>query len=362
MNKKKWKKSMIAIGMLAVTVGINSCSNNGTKESGDQKVKTLIGAGSSFDYPLFSKMFYEYHKKTGLQINYQSVGSGAGISQITHKTVDFGATDAPLNTAQEKKAKGTVLHIPITAGAVVLSYNLPTLKQPLKMNPSVIAAIFLGKITTWNDTKIAEINPGAALPNKKIVVAHRSDGSGTTSIFTTYLSKISKEWKEKVGKGTSMNWPVGLGGKGNEGVSGLIKQTPGAIGYIELAYAIQNKMPYATVQNKAGNFIKPSIKSVTAAANIDIPADAKISLTNTEALDGYPLSSFSWLIIYQEQHFGKNTKAKAKKLAHLIYWMVHEGQQYSSALDYAPLSQAAVQRATELLKKTTYNGKPILEK
>lgn len=360
MKRKNLKKtSLIALGLI-VTIGLTSCSQNGNLGSGNQKVITLIGAGSSFDYPLFSKMFYEYHKNTGVQINYQSVGSGAGISQLTHKTVDFGATDAPMNVEQEKEAKGNVLHIPITAGAVVLSYNLPNLKESLKMTPLVIAEIFLGKITNWNDVKIATINPDVKLPNQKIVVVHRSDGSGTTSIFTTYLSKVNTEWRDKVGAGTAVNWPVGLGGKGNEGVAGLEKQTPGAIGYIELAYAIQNKRPYAIVQNKSGNFIKPSIETVTAAANVAIPTDAKISLTDTEADDGYPISSFSWVIIYQEQNYGKNTEAKAKQLLTLINWMVHEGQQYSATIDYAPLSENAVQRAVELLKKVTFNGKPIL--
>ncbi len=351
--------AMIALGLL-VSISLTSCSQNGNSDSTNQKVKTLIGAGSSFDNPLFSKMFYEYNKNTGLQINYQSVGSGAGISQLTHKTVDFGATDAPMNDAQEKEAKGNVLHIPITAGAVVLSYNLPTVKKTLNMTPEVIAEIFLGKITNWNDAKIEAINPGVNLPNQKIVVVHRSDGSGTTSIFTTYLSKVNAEWRDKVGAGTSVNWPVGLGGKGNEGVAGIEKQTPGAIGYIELAYAIQNNRPYVTVQNKSGNYIKPSIESVTAAANIVIPEDAKISLTDTEAADGYPISSFSWVIIYQEQSYGKNTEAKAKELVTLINWMIHEGQQYSAALDYAPLSEAAVKRAVEILKKATFNGKAIL--
>lgn len=360
MNRKNWNLSMITLGFLVATISMSSCGQQNNNKAGNEKVKTLIGAGSSFDNPLFSKMFYEYHNTTGLQINYQSVGSGAGISQLTHKTVDFGATDAPMNSEQEKEAGGTVLHIPITAGAVVLSYNLPEVKESLKMNPLIIADIFLGKISNWNDAQIAAINPGIQLPNLKIVVAHRSDGSGTTSIFTTYLSKVNEEWNGKVGKGTSINWPVGLGGKGNEGVSGLIKQTPGAIGYIELAYAIQNKMPYADVQNKAGNYIKPSIESVTTAANIEIPADAKISLTNTDAPEGYPISSFSWVIIYKEQSYNNNSAAKAKELLTLINWMINEGQQYSTAIDYAPLSDAAVKRATEILKSATYNGKGIL--
>jgi len=362
MNNKKLKASLLSIALLGVGIGITSCGSGDNASTNENKpAKTLIGAGSSFDNPLFSKMFFEYHKNTNLQINYQSVGSGAGISQLTHKTIDFGASDAPMNEEQEKAAGAAILHIPITAGAVVLSYNLPEIKETLKFNPTIIAEIFLGKITKWNDPKITEINPGVALPNKSIVVAHRSDGSGTTSIFTTYVSKVNAEWNEKVGKGTSVNWPIGLGGKGNEGVSGLIKQTPGAIGYVELAYAIQNQMPYAQLQNKSGNFITPSIESVTAAANMEIPADSKISLTDTDAPDGYPIASFSWILIYKDQNYNKNSEAKAKQLLELINWMVHEGQQYSAALDYAPLSEAAVTRATEILKSATYNGKAILK-
>lgn len=359
MNHKT--SNFLATLLLALSTGL-AASCGSSDSSGDNKpVKTLIGAGSSFDNPLFSKMFAEYYKHTSLQVNYQSVGSGAGISQLTHKTIDFGATDAPMNESQERDAGAEVLHIPITAGAVVLSYNLPEVKESLKFNPDIIAGIFLGKIKKWNDPQITAINPGQALPDRDIVVAHRSDGSGTTSIFTGYIATVNAEWKERVGQGTSVNWPTGLGGKGNEGVSGLVKQTPGAIGYIELAYAVQNHMPYAQLQNKSGNFITPSIESVTAAANIDIPADSKVALTDTDAPDGYPISSFSWIIIYKEQHYNKNSQAKAKQLLELINWMVREGQQYSAALDYAPLSEAATERAREILKSATYNGETILK-
>ncbi|GGB00407.1 phosphate-binding protein [Puia dinghuensis] len=326
-----------------------------------QDDKQILGAGSSFDYPLFTKMFAAYKTNTGVEINYQSVGSGAGISQLTSKTVDFGATDAPMNGKQDSAlTSGPAIHIPVTAGAVVLSYNLPDVKTQLQFSPAVLADIFLGNITTWNDAKIAAINKGVALPSMPILIAHRSDGSGTTNIFTTYLSKVSDQWMSKVGKGSAVNWPVGLGGKGNEGVAGLIKQTPGSIGYIELAYAIQNSMPYAKMQNKAGKFINPSIASVTAAADVAIPADSKVSLTNTDAAAGYPISGFSWVVLYKEQNYNSRSKDRATYLVKLLSWMIHDGQKFSTDLNYAPLSPAAVKVGDALLKSVTYNGKPVL--
>src|SRR5260221_4481477 len=268
-------KTAFAAGALfaILSVSLVSCGGGDGAAKGTDSTASagsddaLIGAGSSFDYPLFSKQFSEYNKLTGLKVNYQSVGSGAGISQLTNKTVDFGASDAPMNGKQDSALTAPAIHVPVTAGAVVLSYDLPEVKDTLMLSPAVLADIFLGKITKWNDTRIAAINKGVKLPATSIVIAHRSDGSGTSNIFTTYLSKVSEEWSTKVGKGSSVNWPVDLGGKGNEGVAGLIKQTPAAVGYIELAYAIQNNMPYAKMQNKAGNFITPSLASVTAAAN-----------------------------------------------------------------------------------------------
>jgi phosphate transport system substrate-binding protein len=351
-----------------VSVSLVSCGGDGGSASGKDSASSagssdnmITGAGSSFDNPLFSKQFSEYDKANNQKINYQSVGSGAGISQLTAKTVEFGASDAPMNGKQDSALTGPVVHIPITAGAVVLSYNLPEVKDTLMLTPAVLADIFLGKITKWNDPKIAASNKNAKLPATTITIAHRSDGSGTSNIFTTYLSKVSEEWSTKVGKGSSVNWPVGLGGKGNEGVAGLVKQTPGAIGYIELAYAVQNNMAYAKVQNKANNFITPSIASVTAAANIQIPADTKVSLTNTDAADGYPIASFSWVIIYKEQKYGDRTLDRATHLVKLLQWMIHEGQQYSSALTYAPLSPAAVSAGDAVLKTVTFDGKPILQ-
>ena len=362
-------RSGLRLAILAATVSVAlvSCGGGGSTSAADSTAASgssdnmLTGAGSSFDNPLFSKQFSEYDKANNQKINYQSVGSGAGISQLTAKTVEFGASDAPMNGKQDSALTSPVVHIPVTEGAVVLSYNLPEVKDTLKLTPTVVADIFLGKITKWNDPKIAAENKGIKLPATTVTIAHRSDGSGTSNIFTTYLSKVSEEWSTKVGKGSSVNWPAGLGGKGNEGVAGLVKQTPGAIGYIELAYAVQNNMAYAKVQNKAGNFITPSIASVTAAANIQIPADAKVSLTNTDAADGYPISSFSWVIIYKEQKYGDRTLDRATRLVKLLAWMIHDGQQYASALTYAPLSPAAVSAGDAVLKSVTYDGKPVLQ-
>jgi phosphate transport system substrate-binding protein len=246
------------------------------------------------------------------------------------------------------------------SGAVVVSYNLADLKDTIKMSPAVLVDIFLGKITKWNDPKIAAINKGVKLPSTDIVVAHRSDGSGTTNIFTDYLSKVSDEWKTKVGKGTSVNWPAGLGGKGNEGVAGLIKQTPGAIGYIELAYAMQNNMSFAKMQNKSGNFITPNLASTTASGNVQLPPDAKIYLGNTDAPDGYPITGFTWALIYQEQSYNNRSQDRAQNVLKLMWWLIHDGQQYCEPLHYAPLSPAAVTLAEKILKSATYNGKPIL--
>jgi len=359
-------KGLLTAAVVFASFSLVSCGGGGNPSGTDSTAsggsdEALIGAGSSFDNPLFSKQFSQYSQTNGLKVNYQSVGSGAGISQLTAKTVDFGASDAPMNGKQDSGLTAPAIHIPVTEGAVVLSYNLSEVKDTLKLSPDVLAGIFLGKITKWNDPKIAAINKGVKLPATAILIAHRSDGSGTTNIFTTYLSKVSPDWSTIVGKGSAVNWPAGLGSKGNEGVAGLIKQTPGAIGYIELAYAIQNSMPYAKMQNKAGNFITPSIASVTAAANIQIPPDSKVSLTNTDAADGYPISSFSWVIIYKEQKYNDRSLDRATKLLKLLSWMIHDGQQYSAALNYAPLSPAAVSAGDAILKSATYDGKPILQ-
>lgn len=338
----------------------DSTANNASAASTTSDDNTLLGAGSTFVNPLFSKLFLEYGKLNNIKVNYQSIGSGGGIQQLTNKTIDFGDSDAPLNDEQAQKIGVDVLHIPMCAGAVVISYNVPDVKGALKLTPIVLANIFLGKITKWNDAQIAEVNPGVKLPATNIFVAHRSDGSGTTNIFTTYLAKVSPDWAKSPGKGSSINWPAGIGGKGNEGVAGLIKQTPGAIGYIELAYAVQNKMTFADIQNKSGNYITPTVASTSAAGNIDIPADGKVSLSNTDAKDGYPIAGLTWALIYKEQNYNNRSKDRATKVVKLLWWNIHDGQKYCKDLDYAPLSPAAVAVGEKLLKSATYGGQSLL--
>jgi phosphate transport system substrate-binding protein len=346
---KKLTLSALLVALSAVTLSVKA-----------QDDKTLLGAGSTFVYPLFSKMFSEYNKTTGVQVNYQSIGSGGGILQLTNKTVDFGASDGPLNDEQTTKIGVPALHIPMASGAVVITYNLPGDNNNISLTPDVIADIFLGKITKWDDARITSLNKGVTIPAFPIVVAHRSDGSGTTNIFTNYLSKVSADWKAKVGSGGAVNWPTGLGGKGNEGVAGLVKQTPGSIGYVELIYALQNKMDYAKVKNKSGKFIVPSLESVSAASKIALPDDAKVFLTDTDAPAGYPISGFTWVLIYKEQSYGGRSAARAKALLDLLWWNIHGGQQFTSPLNYAPLSKDALKVAEKILKSATYNGKAIL--
>jgi len=348
--------------------GSNNNKSDDTKEKSPNNSalatsndKTLLGAGSTFINPLFSKMFADYNAKTGIQVNYQSIGSGGGILQLTNKTVDFGASDAPLNDEQTTKMGAAALHIPMASGAVVLTYNLPGANASIKLTPDVIADMFLGKISKWDDKRITTLNAGVKIPSLPILIVHRSDGSGTTNIFTNYLSKVSPEWASKVGSSTAVNWPTGIGGKGSEGVSGSVKQTPGAVGYVELIYALQNKMLYAQVKNVKGNFIAPSLSSVSAASNIKLPDDAKVFFTNTEAPAGYPISGFTWVIIYKEQKYNGRSQQKAQNLLKLIWWNIHDGQEYATPLSYAPLSQAAVKVGEDILRSATYNGKQILQ-
>ncbi|MBV8388448.1 MAG: phosphate ABC transporter substrate-binding protein PstS [Mucilaginibacter sp.] len=318
---------------------------------------TLLGAGSSFVNPLFTKIFSKY---TASKVNYQSIGSGGGILQLTNKTVDFGDSDAPLNEEQTKKMSAPVLHIPMTSGAVVVTYNVPGVKGGLNLNGKDLADIFLGKITKWNSAEIAASNKGVALPDLPIVVVHRSDGSGTSFIFTDYLTKVNADWAKKVGKASAVNWPAGLGGKGSEGVAGLVKQTPGGITYVELAYAKQNGMTYANVQNKSGKYIAPTIEATTLASNVEIPEDSKVSITNTDNAKGYPIASFTWALIYKEQNYNGRSKARATELLKLLWYNIHQGQAECAPLNYAPLSKSAVKVAEKILKSATYDGKPIL--
>jgi len=347
------KKLLSTILITIVTI----CLFGSITLAGDME---LLGAGATFPFPLYSKMFDTYNKNTGVKVNYQSIGSGAGITQFTNKTVDFGASDAFMSEEEMKKAGAEVLHIPIALGSDVLTYNLPG-NPELKFSPETIADIFLGKITQWNDPKIAADNAGVSLPDIGIAVVHRSDGSGTTYIFSDYLSKVSEEWKKSPGAGKSLNWPVGLGGKGNSGVAGLIKQLPGSFGYVELIYALQNKMPVAQVKNKSGVFVEPTIKSTSAAANIVLPADTRASITDTSAKDGYPISGFTWILIYKEQKYGNRTKEKAESLLKIVWWMTHEGQSLAEPLQYAPLPKDAVAKADVILKSAVYSGTKILK-
>lgn len=321
----------------------------------------ITGAGATFPYPLYSKMFDEYYKIYGVKVNYQSIGSGGGIRQLKSKTVDFGASDAFLSDEQLKEFDDEILHIPICLGAVVITYNLPL--KDIKFTPDIIADIYLGKIKEWNDKRIKEINKELNLPDLDITVVRRSDGSGTTFVFTDYLSKVSNEWKEKVGCGTSVNWPVGVGGKGNEGVSGLVKQIPGAIGYVELTYALQNNLPVGIIKNKIGNFVKPTVKSITEASNVKLPEDMRISITDTDSKNGYPISSFTYILVYKNlfKSNEKMTYEKAKTLADLLWWMTHQGQKYTEPLNYAPLGKEAVEKAENLLKKLHFDGKILLK-
>ena len=303
---------------------------------------TINGAGATFPYPLYSKWFDEYAKvDPSVRFNYQSIGSGGGQKQILAQTVDFGASDGPMSDDNLAKAPGKILHIPTVAGADVVAYNLPG-NPALKLDADTVAGIFLGTIKKWNDPKIAATNPGTKLPDQDIVVVHRSDGSGTTYIWTDYLSKISAEWKSKVGMNTSVSWPTGIGGKGNEGVAGQIKQTPGALGYVELIYAIQNKMAYAEVKNAAGKFIKPSLESITAAmATAQIPDDFRFSITNAPGENAYPICGATWLLVYQQQ----KDPTKGKKLVEFLKWAQKDGEKMAKDLDYAPLPEDLQQRA-----------------
>src|SRR5689334_20778074 len=298
---------------------------------------------------MYSKWFSKYHDAhPDIQFNYQSIGSGGGIRQVLAGTVDFGASDGPMTDEQLSQAKTKILHIPTVLGAVVPAYNIPGVKEELKFTPEALAGIFLGKITTWNDPAIAKANPGVSLPAQSIIVVHRSDGSGTSYIFTDYLSKVSSEWQNGPGKGTSVKWPVGLGGKGNEGVAGMIRQMQGGIGYIELIYAVQNKIDYGSVKNAGGAFVKASLESVTAAAASvkSMPADFRVSITNAPGKDAYPISSFTWLLIPTQS---KDNKGKI--LSDFLNWMVDEGQKMTSELTYAPLPQSVAEKVKAAIKE-----------
>jgi phosphate transport system substrate-binding protein len=313
------------------------CVNISVLAMGAQAQLTINGAGATFPYPIYSKWFDAYTKvDPSVRFNYQSIGSGGGQKQIAAQTVDFGASDGPMSDDNLAKAPGKILHIPTVAGADVLAYNLPG-TPALKIDADAIAGIFLGQIKKWNDPKLTALNPGVNLPDMDLVVVHRSDGSGTTYIWTDYLSKISPEWKQKVGTNTSVNWPTGIGGKGNEGVAGQIKQTQGAVGYVELIYAVQNKMPYAEVKNASGEFVKPTLQAIMAAmSTAQIPDDFRFSITNASGKDAYPICGATWLLVYAQQ----KDPAKGKKMVEFLKWALTQGESMAQQLEYAPLPEA----------------------
>jgi len=336
------------IPVAALLLAVLACGGERPQTSADSQRAAsggsvdLTGAGATFPYPLYSKWFSDYAAKTGVRINYQSIGSGGGIRQLSEQTVDFGATDGPMTDDELKRAKGgRVLHIPTVLGADAVTYNLPGVGSGLKLTPDVVADIFLGKITKWNDPRIGALNPGVRVPATDLLVVHRSDGSGTTYVFTDYLTTISPAWKAGPGRGKEVRWPVGLGGKGNEGVAGQIKQTPGSVGYVELAYAKQNGLSMAAVRNAAGEFIMPSVAAMAAAAagaaqNLPANTDYRISIVNAPGTGVYPISSFTWILVYERQ----NDPVKARKLVDFLNWALTEGERQAAALDYAPIPES----------------------
>jgi len=328
-------------------------------EGSRPKVITLNGAGATFPYPLYSKWIAEYNRiYPHIRINYQSIGSGGGIQQITKGTVDFGATDAPMKAEEAQKASGKLLHVPTTLGAVVVTYNLEGVSGPLNLTPETLSGIFLGEIRKWDDAGIARSNPGVKLPNKDIAVVFRTDGSGTTAVFTEYLATISDDFKQKVGVGKSVKWPVGLGAKGNEGVTGQIKTSPNSIGYVEFAYATQNKLPTAAIRNKAQQFVLPSSRGATAAAEgVPMPETLHVSLANAEGEAAYPLAAYTYLLVYQDA----KEPEKGAALAKFIWWAIHDGQKLASALDYAPLPAAVITQVEAALKTLRAGQKPLLD-
>lgn len=350
---------------IALLVGLTGCREDEQKSQGgseqavsEKEPVTLNGAGATFPYPLYSKWISEYHRQhPDVRINYQSIGSGGGIRQIVARTVDFGASDAPMKPEEAKKASGKLLHIPTTLGAVAVTYNLDSVKQPLKLDAAVLSDIYLGTIEKWSDPRLAGLNEGVTLPDEDIAVVYRSDGSGTTAVYTDYLAKVSKAFATEVGSGKSVRWPTGLGAKGNEGVTGQIKTTPGAIGYVELAYAIQNELPTAAIENQAGAFVRPTIDAITAAAaGIDLPDSLYVSITNSPAKGAYPIAAFSYMLVYED---AKNAR-KGKALAEFLRWALHDGQKYAKPLHYAPLPAGVVGKVDEKLQSLHAGGKKLL--
>jgi phosphate transport system substrate-binding protein len=345
------RRSFLSIAVAAALCG----------PGGPALAQALTGAGATFPFPIYSKWFDTYQQETGVRVNYQSIGSGGGIRQVLEGTVDFGATDGPMSDEEMARAPGEILHIPMVLGAVVVVYNVPGLPSGLKLDGPTLAGIFLGEITEWDDSRIASQNPGANLPNEPILVVHRSDGSGTTYVFSDYLSHVSTDWSARVGTGKALNWPTGLGGKGNEGVAGQVKQTPGTIGYVELAYAKQNALTMVQMKNRSGRYVSPSLETTTAAAEgiaatLGPDTDFRISIVNAPGEVAYPIASFTWQLVYREQQ----DRAKGQALVDLLWWETHAAQEYPASLDYAPLPHGIVELIEGKLRTITYAGHPLL--
>lgn len=352
-----------------VLLALINAGCGGNNQEGDNKqsdttenegITKITAGGATFPYPLYDKMFREYGKDHDIEINYQAIGSGGGIRQLKNKTVDFGASDAFLDKQEMASLDGEVLHVPTCLGAVVLAYKLEGIED-LKLTPEIIAGIALGNIEKWDHEKIQKANPDKDLPDKSVVFVHRSDGSGTNFIFTDYLYKTNDEWKNQVGRGKTVEWPTGIGAKGNAGVTRYITQAPGRLGYIELSYAKKNDLSIAHVKNQSGNFIEPTVKSTSKAADVDLPDDTRVTLTNTKAEKGYPISSFTWLLLYQEQAYNNHNKEKVKTIVDLMNWMITDAQSYAEPLHYAPLPEPAIRKAQQQLQKVTFNGNSVLE-
>jgi len=349
--------TLFIISGLAFALACSGAGGTGTGPAGG--AVSLRGAGASFPNPLYQKWLSEYSKAhPDTRIDYQSIGSGGGIKQIKEQTIDFGASDAPMKDEDLKGAPAEILHIPTVLGAVVLTYNLEGVAQPLRFSPDVVADIFLGKVKTWDDPRLKADNPGARLPSAPITPVYRSDGSGTSAVFTDYLSKVSPEWKQQVGAGTSPKWPAGVGAKGNEGVTGQVKQTPNTLGYVELAYAVQNRLPVALIKNASGNFVEPSLDAVTAAAAESLPTtpdDLRVSITNAGGAAAYPISSYTYVLAYKDQ----KDAAKGKALVDFLWWGIHDGEGFAKDMQYAPLPADIVKRAEAKINSITSGGKPL---
>lgn len=349
--------ALVATALVACGGGSPSHASSDSTTATASAGVDLTGAGATFPYPIYSKWFADYATETSIRINYQSIGSGGGIRQLSEHTVDFGASDAPMSDDELSKAKGAVMHFPTVIGAVAVTYNLPSLQSPIRLTGDVLADMFLGHITKWNDSRVTALNPGVALPATDVLVVHRAEASGTTYIFADYLSAVSPAWAKAPGKGKELSWPVGIGAKGNEGVAGQVKQTPGAIAYVELAYAKQNNLPTAQIKNASGAFVAPSIESATAAAagvadKLPNNTDYRISIVNAPGPGAYPIASFTWLLVYRNQ----TDATKAKKLKDFLHWYLHAGEGSAASLDYAPLPDAMKTRLDARVDSVTVAG------